>query len=127
MNDEYTNIIKGNGKDKKTFIKIASGGKANMNYVNMENIEFENNGISDMGNINMKNAGYINEKSGVTNIEGKLKTDSPINNKGVFNIKPLGSVLIQLKGLKKEHPIIFWAAVATILGFLFQVIWTFKP
>ena len=79
--------------------KIIIKSKGNLKFVNIDGVDIENHGVTNMSEIDMKNNGYSNEESGTTNIEGKLNTDGFIINKGAFNIQKTGYVNIFRKGV----------------------------
>ncbi|MFA5870407.1 MAG: hypothetical protein WC842_00755 [Candidatus Paceibacterota bacterium] len=74
--------------------KILIQHKGNLDYVDFQGIDIENNGNTDINEVDFKNGGYYNEKDGATNVEGKLNTDTSIKNSGLFNIKKTGVVNI---------------------------------
>lgn len=112
-------------KNNRARIIISSGGGQNsMRYVKMEGIDFENNGKMNMGQIDMKNTGYINEREGITNIEGKISTDGPIVNRGVFNVKKFGKVSIELNKIRRAHPFWFWLEIlSSVIGVVTGIIY----
>jgi hypothetical protein len=98
-------------KQNKNF-KITVLQKGNLQNVDIEGIDIENHGTIEMHETNLKDTGYVNEKSGITNIEGKFNTNSPIQNKGLFNIPKTGEVNLFMENVKKsfvKYP--FWATI----------------
>ncbi len=115
--------IQGAGENKKAYIKIADGGNSQMDYVKFNNIDFENNGTSKVGEISMKNSGYTNTEKGTTIVSGKLNTDSKIINKGKFEITESGEVNIKLKAIYKENRIKVWLGIILlILSIIYKTI-----
>lgn len=94
----------------------------NLSYLKINNIDFENNGRVVMNDVEMENTGYINEKGGVTNIEGSFTTDSSIVNKGTFNVAKSGKINI-FKKFRENHPFWFWISnVGIFLGIIYNII-----
>ncbi|MFA7151496.1 MAG: hypothetical protein WC113_01160 [Candidatus Paceibacterota bacterium] len=110
-------------ENKNPKINIQSNGGGNLQWVDIQGVDIENNGNTSMSEINLKDSGYSNEKSGITNVEGRLNTNSSIRNEGLFNIKKTGEVnIFRVSKFKKDHPIFFWSAIfgiiSTILTFV---------
>lgn len=111
-----------NMENRNTKIKILK--KGDLRWVNLQNIDIENSGVTNMSDINFKESGYVNKKSGTTNIEGKLNTNAPIKNEGLFNVKKTGEVNIFIENIKKfsaKHP--WWFAIIT--GLITAIIFYF--
>jgi len=111
-------------KNKNPKILIQS--KGNLDYVDFQNVDVENNGSTNMNEIDFNNSGYHNKKSGITNIEGKLNTDISIKNGGLFNIKKTGVVNILKKRVGKVRwwestwvqILMLFGALASIIGLI---------
>jgi|GEM_PF-3109892 len=92
-------------KNAKIIIKT----KGDLKFVDIDGVDIENHGVTNISEINMQNNGYSNEKSGTTNIEGRLNTYSPITNRGTFNIKKTGNVNIFRKSVLVAESFWQWA------------------
>jgi hypothetical protein len=120
--------MKGSDENKKAYLKIAPGGKGDMSFVKFNNIDFENNGTNEIGEIEMKNSAYINGEKGTTVVNGQLNTDSQIRNDGIFEIRKLGQVNIKMRGLYKENKIKVWLSIiAIVLGMIHKTVDFYKP
>lgn len=92
---------------------------SNMQYVDVQNVDIENSGDMNMENVNLNKGGYTNTKSGITNVEGKLNTNTSIKNSGFFNIKKTGEVNMLVKNIENfstKHPWYF-AIINIVIGF----------
>ncbi len=113
-------------ENEKAKLKILRRG--DMSFVNIENVDIESEGIMNMSDTNFNNAGYVNKKGGVTNIEGEFNSSNAlIKNEGIFNIRKTGKIsIVGIDKFKKEHPVLVFLGIVvsmlTIIKLFMEII-----
>ncbi|MEK6833532.1 MAG: hypothetical protein AABY32_05795 [Nanoarchaeota archaeon] len=110
-------------ENKNAKIKILK--KGSLKYLDIQNVDLENYGASNIKELSLREASYINEKGAETNVEGKLNTDSSVRNYSLFNIKKSGIVNIFRKHMSKKEGFLSKYIWPGIFGLIFTLIRAF--